>query len=47
LAKRDTARTYTFNVGAARQASDNTLPVVVEELSREPGVSELDWHYLE
>jgi putative Mg2+ transporter-C (MgtC) family protein len=47
LAKRDIARTYTFNVGAARQASDNAVPAVVEDLSREPGVSELDWHYLE
>lgn len=47
LAKRDTVRTYVFNVGTARQAADNALPTAVEDLSREPGISEIDWRYFE
>jgi putative Mg2+ transporter-C (MgtC) family protein len=36
-------RTYTFNVRELRSAADATIPPVVAELGRAPGVSALKW----
>lgn len=41
------ARTYVFIVREVRRPSVNSLPQAIETLSREAGVSALDWRYFD
>ena len=40
-------RTYIFIVGEARRGADNSLPQVIEALSRQAGITALDWRYID
>ncbi len=40
-------RTYTLNVREMRPSPDSSIPSVIEELNRRPGVASLKWRYFE